>query len=141
MISTVSPSQYANLGWLILAIATFPIPYLAGIFLLIYFYSMLDYSFWEYRFYDDYVVERRGILNVSEEMVNYFRIKSIKIEQPFWMRLFRLSIIHVTTSEQYKPFIKFYAVENVQSFVDFLQNKTKMKRKENGIRDIDIFYN
>jgi uncharacterized membrane protein YdbT with pleckstrin-like domain len=140
LLSTVSPSQYANLGWLIITIATVFIPYVAAFFLLIYLYRRLDYSFWEYRFYDDYVIEKKGIFNVSEEMVNYFRIKSIKVEQPFWMRLFGLSIIHVTTSEQFKPFIKFYAIENAQSFVDFLQSKTKLKRKENGIRDVDVFY-
>jgi membrane protein YdbS with pleckstrin-like domain len=95
---------------------------------------------WKYEFHDDFMTEKRGVFSVTEETVHYFRIKSIKVERPLWMRFFGLSTIHVTTSEQYKPVIKFYAVEQAEVYVDMLQQLVKITRKENGFRDMDIFY-
>jgi uncharacterized membrane protein YdbT with pleckstrin-like domain len=141
LLSTTSPSQYLNIGWLLLSIGgLFVHPIIGGFFFLLLIWSVLDVLFWEYQFYNDRVIEKRGILNVTEESVNYFRIKSIKIERPLWMRFFGLSVISVTTSEQFKPFIKFYAVADGHTYVEYLQNKAKSKRKENGIRDIDVFH-
>jgi uncharacterized membrane protein YdbT with pleckstrin-like domain len=136
-----SPSQVENFVWLIISIGGFFIhPMIGGVFLLMLLYSVINIMCWEYQFHDDYIVEKKGVFNVTEETVNYFRIKSIKVEQPLWMRFFGLSIIHVTTSEQFKPMIRFYAVEHAQVYVDMLQHLTKISRKEHGIRDMDIFY-
>jgi len=136
-----SPSQVENFVWLIISIGGFFIhPMIGGVFLLMLLYSVVNIMCWEYQFHDDYIVEKKGVFNVTEETVNYFRIKSIKVEQPLWMRFFGLSIIHVTTSEQFKPMIIFYAVEHAHVYVDMLQQLTKISRKEHGIRDMDIFY-
>ena len=136
-----SPSQVENFVWLIISIGGFFIhPMIGGVFLLMLLYSVVNIMCWEYQFHDDYIVEKKGVFNVTEETVNYFRIKSIKVEQPLWMRFFGLSIIHVTTSEQFKPMIIFYAVEHAHVYVNMLQQLTKISRKEHGIRDMDIFY-
>lgn len=136
-----SPSQVENIVWLILSIGGFLIhPIVGGFFLLVLIYCIIDIKCWEYRFYDEYVVEKKGVFSVTEETVNYFRIKSIKVEQPLWMRFFGLSTIHVTTSEQFKPIIKFYAVENGEVYVALLQDLAKTFRKQHGIKDMDIFY-
>jgi uncharacterized membrane protein YdbT with pleckstrin-like domain len=140
-LSTTSPSQYVNIGWLILSVGLlFVHPITAGLCFLAYIFGVIQVWCWEYRFYEDHVVERKGIFSVTEETVNYFRMKSIRVEQPFWMRLFGMSIIYVTTSEKYKPEIKFYGVENLETYTSFLESKTKLKRKEHNVRDIDIFY-
>jgi uncharacterized membrane protein YdbT with pleckstrin-like domain len=136
-----SPSQVENFVWFIISIGGFFIhPMIGGVFLLMLIYSVINIMCWEYQFHDDYIVEKKGVFNVTEETVNYFRIKSIKVEQPLWMRFFGLSIIHVTTSEQFKPMIIFYAVEHAHVYVNMLQQLTKISRKEHGIRDMDIFY-
>jgi len=134
-----SPSQYVNLGWLLASVGTLFIPPLAGLLILVYLYKRIEVSCWEYRFHDDYLVEKRGVFNVNEEFVNYFRIKSIKLEQPLWMRFFGLSVVQITTSENFKTYIQLYAVKNGQDHVDFLQRQVKIKRRENGIRDFDLF--
>ena len=136
-----SPSQIQNFGWLIFSIGGLLIhPVVGGLFFLILIYSLIDVMCWKYEFHDDFMTEKRGVFSVTEETVHYFRIKSIKVERPLWMRFFGLSTIHVTTSEQYKPVIKFYAVEQAEVYVDMLQQLVKITRKENGFRDMDIFY-
>ncbi len=135
-----SPSQWVNIGWLILAIGLFivhPIVGIAGF--LIYGYKYLEVSCWRYEFYDDCVMEVKGVFSVTRESVNYFRIKSVMMEEPFWMRLFGLSIVSVTTSEQYKPVFKFYGTEGGQNLVEVMQEVARDSRKEMGIRDLDVF--
>lgn len=141
LITRTCPSQFINIGWFILTIGCSVIhPVFGSFFFLLLIRGVLDVIFWDYEFYDDRVVERRGILNVTEETVNYFRIKSIKLERPWWMRIFGLSIVSIITSEQFKTYMMFYGVEEGDIYVNFLRDKTKHNRKKNGISDIDIFY-
>ncbi len=135
-----SPSQWLNIGWLLLAVGlcfVHPFAGLAG--LLVYGYKYLEVTCWRYEFYDDYMTEVKGVFSVTRETVNYFRIKSVMMEEPFWMRLFGLSIVSATTSEQYKTLFRFYGTELGQNLIEFLQDVTKEKRKEMGLRDFDVF--
>jgi uncharacterized membrane protein YdbT with pleckstrin-like domain len=135
-----SPSQSINVGWGLLTICSYVIhPYVSLFFLLITIYKVIDVICWKYEFYDDRVVERRGIFTVNQEEVNYFRIKSIKMVKPFWMRLFDMSIVDVTSSEQFKPYIRFYGVEMGKEYVDLLTTVTKKSRKKMGIKDLDLY--
>jgi uncharacterized membrane protein YdbT with pleckstrin-like domain len=137
----VSPSQFTNVGWFIVTLGgLFAHPYIGVGFFILLAWSVLDVMTWNYQFYGSVIVERRGIFSVTEESVNYFRVKSIKLEKPFWMRIFGLSIVSMTTSEAYKPEIKLYGVENKRELVDFISKKAKLKRKQNGVRDMDLFY-
>jgi uncharacterized membrane protein YdbT with pleckstrin-like domain len=141
LLSKTGPSQSINVGWVIFSILLFFIhPIAGGIGLLVLIFKVFDVEYWSYNFYEDFVTERRGIFSINEETVNYFRIKSVKLEEPFWMRLFGLSIIHVTTSEQFKPVIVFYGVKNGNTYIEFFHEVAKAKRKEYGIRDLDVFY-
>jgi membrane protein YdbS with pleckstrin-like domain len=142
LLSITRPSQSINVPWFIFSILLFFIhPIAGGIGLLVLIFKVFDVEYWSYNFYEDFATERRGIFSVNEETVNYFRIKSVKLEEPFWMRLFGLSIIHVTTSEQFKPVIVLYGVKNGNTYIEFFHEVAKAKRKEYGIRDLDVFYN
>jgi uncharacterized membrane protein YdbT with pleckstrin-like domain len=135
-----SPSQWLNIGWLILAVGLFFVHPYAGIGgLLVYGYKYLEIMCWRYEFYDDYVVEVKGVFDVSRRTVNYFRIKSVMMDEPLWMRLFGLSIISVSTSEQYKTTLVFYGTDMGETLVEFLQEVAMESRKEMGIRDLDVF--
>jgi membrane protein YdbS with pleckstrin-like domain len=135
-----SPSQWLNIGWLILAIGLFFVHPLAGVGgLSIYAYKYLEVYCWRYEFYDNHVTEVKGVFSVTRETVNYFRIKSVMMEEPFWMRIFGLSIVSATTSEQYKPVFKFYGTENGQGLLEVMQEVAMESRKDMGIRDLDVF--
>jgi uncharacterized membrane protein YdbT with pleckstrin-like domain len=85
------------------------------------------------------MTERKGVLNVTEETVNYFRIKSIMIEEPVAMRLVGLSNVKVITSEQFKPNFLFHGVENGDGIQAFLQECATHERKKLGIRELDLY--
>jgi uncharacterized membrane protein YdbT with pleckstrin-like domain len=100
---------------------------------------MIEVYCWKYEFYDDVVVEKKGIFTVTREEVYYNRIKSIMVEEPFLMRLVGLQIIHVITSEQFKPRFTFYAIEGGEHIKSLLDGLVKISRRESGLRELDIF--
>jgi membrane protein YdbS with pleckstrin-like domain len=135
-----SPSQWINIGWLILAIWLFYIhPYTGIAGLVIYGYKYLEVASWRYEIYEDHVTEIKGVFDVTVVTVNYFRIKSVMIIKPFWMRLFGLSIVSVTSSEQFKTRLDFHGITIGEPIAEFLQDTAKDIRKSMGIKDFDIF--
>ena len=100
---------------------------------------MIEVNCWKYEFYDDVVVEKKGVFTVTREEVYYSRIKSIMVEEPFLMRLVGLQVIHVITSEQFKPKFTFYAIEGGEHVKKLLDKLVLMSRKNSGIRELDIF--
>ena len=135
----VKPSQWVNLGWYGAAVGGFYThDYLGILISVILIYKVLDIYCWSYRFYDDILVEKRGILSVTREEVHYFRIKSMMVEEPFFLRILDLSIINMSTSEQLKPNFSLYGILKAEEVKDEIARVTKTKRRSNGIREYDI---
>ena len=137
---SVSPSNFINIGWaLIIPISSYMNPFLGILTLFIFIYKMIEVNCWRYEFYDDVVVEKKGVFSITREEVHYSRIKSIMVEEPFLMRLVGIQIIHVITSEQFKPRFTFYAIEGGEHIKKLLDELVLMSRKNSGIRELDIF--
>jgi membrane protein YdbS with pleckstrin-like domain len=139
-IHILNPSQWMNFGWLTMVpVSYFIHPYACALAIAIYIYKYFEVDCWRYEFYDDCVIERKGVFSVTRESVNYFRIKSVMVDEPFWMRLLGLSIVKVITSEQFKQEIIFQAVGNGEGIQSFLQENARIERMNMGIRDFDVF--
>lgn len=144
---TIKPSQWINIGWFVLPVIAYYLSLklglkanaLGGAALVIAIYKYFEVDTWTYRLGVKSIEEKRGVFNVSQQEVWYFRIKSIMVDEPLWMRLFGLSIVRVITSEQYKPVLVLYAISNGYEVKNFLSNAAHEWRKELNIRDYDIY--
>ena len=135
----VKPSQWVNLGWYGAAVGGFYThDYLGILISVILIYKVLDIYCWSYQFYDDILVEKRGILSVTREEVHYFRIKSMMVNEPFFLRILDLSVINMSTSEQLKPNFTLYGILNAEEVKNEIAKVTKNKRRSNGIKEYDI---
>jgi len=137
---TLQPSQWINAGWFILPVVAglIYLP-LGGVALLVAIYKYYEVATWVYTGRIRTIEEKKGVFNVTQQEVQYFRIKSIMIDEPLWMRILGLSIVRVVTSEQYKPVLVLYAIDNAENVKKFLSGAAHDWRKELGIRDYDIF--
>jgi len=134
LIKTISPSQIINVGWIVLGILlmkTIIGPVVALI-------KILDVYFWRYEFRERTIIERRGILSVTRREVHYYRIKSIKIDEPLWMRIFDLAKVSIITSDPYKPEIVLYAVPDGIDLREELRTTTDQWRKIEGVKEFDL---
>ncbi len=141
----IKPSQWMNIGWVLFSglvllklhfnIGKIPI----GVFALaIAVYKYIEVSMWVYVISKDTILERKGVFNITEEQVQCFRIKSIKVERPFLMRLVGLSIIQIRTSEEFKPNFTFYAIENGEMVKNILDASAQVNRTKFKVKEIDF---
>jgi membrane protein YdbS with pleckstrin-like domain len=135
LVKTLSPSQWVNLGWILLGIVlvqTVLAPLLAIV-------KILDVYFWRYEFRERTIIERRGILSVTRQEVHYYRIKSIKVDEPLWMRIIGLANVSIITSDPYKPEIVLYAIPNGTSLREYIRLNTDQWRKIEGVKEFDMY--
>jgi uncharacterized membrane protein YdbT with pleckstrin-like domain len=102
-------------------------------------YKYFEIETWKYNFLERTIEERRGVFSVTQEEVQYYRIKSIMIEEPLWMRFFGLCVINIITSEQFKPRMTLYAVNDGEQLKDLISDMTYQWRLKMNIRDHDIY--
>lgn len=137
-IKTLSPSQWTNLGFIAIGIVDL-------LFLHIWFGVLLAaikiiyVMCWKYEVNERTIVERKGILNVTRTEIHYYRIKSIMVDEPLWMRFFGLSNVMVKSSDPYSPDFVLHAVPNGVAIRNELRYMTDTRRKEENVREFDMF--
>ena len=138
-IKTIKPSHFMNIAWYLSPTLTFLFPPLVFPTLIMAWYKYFEIETWKYNFLERTIEERRGVFSVTQEEVQYYRIKSIMIEEPLWMRFFGLCVINIITSEQFKPRMTLYAVNDGEQLKDLISDMTYQWRLKMNIRDHDIY--
>lgn len=138
-IKTIKPSHFMNIVWYLSPTLTFLFPPLVFPTLIMAWYKYFEIETWKYNFLERTIEERRGVFSVTQEEVQYYRIKSIMIEEPLWMRFFGLCVINIITSEQFKPRLTLYAVNDGEQLKDLISDMTYQWRLKMNIRDHDIY--
>ena len=134
LIVTKSPSQWVNYLWFLFGLVLFFlwIPPLIAI------YKFLEVYYWRYEFYERTMIERKGIFSVTRTEVSYYRIKSILVEEPLWMRIFGLSNVIIKTSDEFNNIVTLYAVPNGTELRSILREVTDQRRTEQGVKEFDL---
>ena len=131
----IQPSQWVNIGWLIFAIACYWLYF--PLVLLLWYYAVV--YFWHYEFRERTIAERKGVFSTDKVEIHYFRIKSIKIEKPFLMRLVGLSNILIITSDPFRPVLRLYAIHNGEEIRERIKDYTYHWRKSQKVNEYDLF--
>lgn len=136
----IQPSQWTNIGWYALSILAMLLYFPLGVLITIAsIYKYIEVLTWKYTCRTKGIEERKGVFSITQEEVQYFRIKSIKIDEPFLMRIVGLSIVHIISSERYKPNMVLYGIKNGVSIKDKLNAAAYEWRNKLGVRDYDIY--
>ena len=100
---------------------------------------VLEIYCWKYEFNERTIVERKGIFSVERREIQYARIKSIKIDEPFIFRLVGLSNITIQSSDPYMPELVLHAIPFRKTVKAHLDARTYFWRKQEGIREFDMY--
>lgn len=132
---TLRPSQWLNAGWILFGLVGIPfvVPPLIAI------YKMIETHCHRYDFYEDHILESKGVFSVTRNEIHYFRVKSIQIDEPFLYRLVSLSNIHIKTSDQYTMEFTLQALPVGRTLVDDLKAVVKAERKHHNVREFDMY--
>lgn len=153
----IRPSQWVNVLWIFIGIFSFVmaiVHYIPGldinytltsplwvIPLVISLWKILLLYCWSYEIQEKdghTITEQRGVLTSVRVEVKYFRIKSIRVVKPLFLRMLGLSNIQIITSEPFKPVLLLYAVPNGENIVTFLQEMATNRRAEMGVKETDF---
>jgi membrane protein YdbS with pleckstrin-like domain len=136
-VTTITPSHWTNMVWY--AIGLFGL--LFGVYWLVLLPIGTAYytSKWMFQFSETSIIESKGILSITHRELLYYRIKSIKLDEPLWMRFFGLSVVTIMSSDPYLPELKLYGIKHGKQISKELRQLTNTNRKENGVKEMDIF--
>jgi membrane protein YdbS with pleckstrin-like domain len=116
-------------GWIAL-LAIVPLAYAGWLF--------LGTKLMVYEFTSERMRIYEGILNQSIDEVELYRVKDTRLEKPFWLRLFGLSNIVLTTSDRSLPTIEIRAVRDGIEIREKLRKQVELLRDKKRVREVDF---
>ncbi len=81
---------------------------------------------------------RRGVFNRSTEVLELYRVKDMTLDQPFILRLFGLSNIHLTTSDRTTPMVDIRAVRSGEDVLRRFRDRVEHQRDRKRVREVDF---
>lgn len=144
LVMVIKPSQLVNIGWLLLFIGgislavTFQTYWLCMVSGVVWFAKWLIVQCWSFRFNEKTIAERKGVFSVITKEIHYFRIKSVRWHQPFWLRIFGLSTVVLITSDPLIPVMKVYATRDGEELMNTIKEEVSIWRSERTVKEQDI---
>jgi len=146
-IFTIKPSQWANYPW---GIVTGIIVYLCSVLNFPYYLIVIPVFFWlcnwlilkcwSFDFHDRTISERKGVFSVLTREIHYFRIKSVRVEEPFYLRIFGLKTVVLITSDPLIPILRIFAIGggNGTDVKDYCKEQAAKWRDDKSVKEQDI---
>jgi uncharacterized membrane protein YdbT with pleckstrin-like domain len=123
-----SPSQISNFWTYVLFFWTIILPIMA----------YLKTRFTSYEMDSERFRIKKGILNQNIEETELYRIKDYSIFKPFFLRIFGLGHLILTTSDKNNKYVRILAVKEVESLKDMIRNQVEKRRKATGTKEVDF---
>ena len=130
-----SPSQVTNFGFYILCVILFPV---FGLGLIMFLFRFLKTKFTKFEITDERIIEQTGVLSRKTDETELYRVKDIRLEEPFFLRMFGLSTILLVTSDKTSPIIKLQGVINGNDLRKELRTVVEIRRDKKGVKERDF---
>ena len=135
MIWTGTPSQWVNLPFYLLCI---PLSLAFGVGLLLALWKYYDTKLNKLEITNQRVIEYRGILSRTTDELELYRVKDLKHEQPFFLRLVGLSNIVLDTTDHSNALLKIRGIASGKDLKEKLRHAVDRRRDVKGVREVDF---
>ena len=122
------PSQISNFWSYLLLFWTVIIP--------IWIY--LTTRFTKYELNSERLIIKKGILSQNIEETELYRIKDYSIFKPFFLRIFGLGNLVLTSSDKNNKFTNLLAIKDVEKIKDLIRDHVEKSRKKTGTKEVDF---
>ena len=129
-----SPSQITNFGYYILCL----ILAITGIGVVMFVIRFLKTKFTKYEITDERITEQTGVFSRNTDETELYRVKDIRLDEPFFLRMFGLSTILLVTSDKSSPLIRVHGVKNGVSLRKELRTLIESRRDKKGVKERDF---
>jgi uncharacterized membrane protein YdbT with pleckstrin-like domain len=93
---------------------------------------------WTIEITDQRIIEEKGIFTKTTDELELYRVKDIRLEEPFLLRLVGLSNILMNTSDRTHPIYKIPAIKNGKSVREELRLAVDIRREKKQVRETDF---
>ncbi|WP_017732760.1 PH domain-containing protein [Nafulsella turpanensis] len=128
-------SQWVNFGIFCGAVLLMP---LFGLGLVLALWGYLDTFNHTYDVTNQRIIEKRGILSRTTDELELYRVKDIKLEQPFLFRFLGLSNIILVTTDRTHRVVAIKGIPNGGKLREKLRIAIEARRDKKRVREIDI---
>tara|TARA_B100001109_G_C18731052_1_gene411981 strand:+ start:152 stop:550 length:399 start_codon:yes stop_codon:yes gene_type:complete len=122
------PSQILNFWTYILFFWTIIFPVIA----------YLNTRFTKYELNSERLKIKKGILSQNIEETELYRVKDYSIFKPFFLRLFGLGHLVLTTSDKNNKYVQLSAIKDVEKIKDIIREHVEKSRKRTGTKEVDF---
>jgi len=145
-----NPSQVTNLGAYIFCVLIAVAIVAAGVLVspqaywalivpaAIAFWKFLELKTFRYTVTTERVGLRRGILTKRTDSIELYRVKDTTVIEPFFLRLFGLSDIILTSSDRTTPLIVLHAIPNGMDLREKIRANVERLRVQKSVREVDF---
>jgi uncharacterized membrane protein YdbT with pleckstrin-like domain len=129
------PSQWTNFGTYVLCFlfCWLVIP------IFIALWRFLIVKTWKIEITDQRLVEEKGVLSKKTDELELFRVKDIRLDQPFLLRLVgRLSNIILVTSDKTNSIVRIPAIKDGKDIREKLRVAIDERRDKKRVRETDF---
>jgi hypothetical protein len=106
---------------------------------LIAIYKIIEVHCTVYDFYEEIIIVRSGVFDVLTRELQYHRIKSVYMDEPFLYRIVGLGNITVRSSDQFTALYSFQAVRDPEIFLSDFKDLIDAHREEMGMKEFELF--
>ena len=130
-----TPSQWCNFTtFVIWGILT---PFTLGFGLVVIAYKYLVNKTSIYEITTERIIETKGLFSKNTDECELYRIKDIKMSEPFWLRLVGLSNLVLTSSDRSHPTIIIPAIKDGNKLREKIRTAVEERRDKKGVKEVD----
>lgn len=130
-----SPSQLTNTPFYFVCLLLIPF---FGLGILMFLIRFLKTKFTKIEITDERIIEQTGILSRKTDETELYRVKDIRLDEPFFLRIFGLSNILIVTSDKTSPIISLFGIKNGSELRKELRDLVEARRDKKGVRERDL---
>ncbi|TYB74477.1 PH domain-containing protein [Bizionia gelidisalsuginis] len=129
-----SPSQWTNFGTYVICLlfSWLIIPIFIAI------WRFLVVKTWEIEITEQRLIVEKGVLSKSTEELELYRVKDIRLDQPFFLRLVGLSNITLVTSDRSHSVVRIPAISEGKNLREKLRIAVEERRDKKRVRETDF---
>ncbi|MBQ4820583.1 PH domain-containing protein [Aquimarina sp. MMG016] len=130
-----TPSQWTNFMFYMLCI---PLLIVFGLGLILAIWKYFETRYNKLEVTTQRIIEQRGILSRTTDELELYRVKDLKYDQPFLLRIFGLSNIILNTTDHSNSTLILKGLDNGKELKEQLRTAIDIRRDLKGVREVDI---
>jgi uncharacterized membrane protein YdbT with pleckstrin-like domain len=93
---------------------------------------------WKIEITDQRLIEEKGVLSKKTDELELYRVKDIRLDQPFFLRLVGLSNVILVTSDRTNPIVRIPAITDGKNLREKLRAAVDIRRDKKRVRETDF---